>query len=145
MGRKLKQRGKAKLQGHDLIRVKGKLPAIQDRGQIEDIKDIYILEDAKSTFPTLYIHGKSKEFLGIVIARQSSDFLAMLAQKLVKNGKVSSEHPMAILQYPFPTYLVGMSLLAITPWGVPEDLDCIIMDLNVFQKAFRQKLFSISE
>ncbi len=145
MGRKMYQSGKAKLKGHDLFRIKGKLPGIQDHGQIEHLKDIYMIKDPKSSFQTLYIHGKEKEFLGIVLARQSSDFLALVAQKMVKKLDHPPEHPIVVLQYPFPTYSVGVSLLAISPWEEAEDLDSIFADLRTFQKAFRHKLYSILE
>jgi hypothetical protein len=145
MGRKMQQKGKVKLQGHDLFRVKGKLPAIQDHGQIEPIKDIYMIKDPKSTYKTLYIHGKEKDFLGIVISRQSSDFLALVAQKMVKKRDRSIELPIVVLQYPFPTYSVGVSLLAITQWEDAKDLDRIFTDLRAFQKEFRQNLYNILE
>jgi len=139
------QSGKAKLHGHDLFRVKGKLPPIQEQGKIEHIKDIYMIKDPKSLFQTLYIHGKEKDFLGIVMARQSSDFVALVAQKMVKKRDNSTELPIVVLQYPFPTYSAGVSLLAITPWEETQNLDRIFADLRAFQKAFRQKLYSILE
>ena len=145
MGRKMHQSGKAKLHGYDLFRVKGKLPPIQEQGKIEHIKDIYMIKDPKCTYQTLYIHGKEREFLGIVVARQSSDFLALVAQKMVKKWSSSTKFPIVVLQYPFPAYSVGVSLLVITPWEEVEDLDRTFGDLRAFQKEFRQNLYNMLE
>ncbi|MCK5344511.1 MAG: hypothetical protein KAR20_13950 [Candidatus Heimdallarchaeota archaeon] len=135
----------SKLKSYDLYRVRGKLPPIQEREGIEPIKDIYIIEYTKNKFPTLFMQGNSKSFLGIILARQSSDFLALIAQKRVKEGEIQTRYPISVVQYPFPTYSIGTSLLALTPWLDVEELEPIFSYLRTFQKSFRSKLRTLLE
>ena len=52
MDRKIKQQMKAKISAYDLYRIKGKLPPIQGRDNIELLKEIYLLDSTKYKYQT---------------------------------------------------------------------------------------------
>jgi len=117
--------------------VKGKLSPLQIDKKIEVIEQIITFQSKKRYYPYVFFLGKSLDFLGIVLARHSSDLLNMIARKLIISMKL---HGINLIQYHFPKEANSMKLITLFNWENVDDFKKILGTLDEIQIKFDNNL-----
>ncbi len=129
--------------------VRGKCTPLFIESSIQEIKKLYTFSSLKKTLPFVFFQMKEFVFLGIVIARQSSDLEAILASKLIrKMGKKHRDFDSSnfkIIQYRFPEDLNSLKLIVIRDWVDIEDFESITTNLQDIQSNMRRKMHQIMD
>ena len=113
--------------------VKGKFSPLQIDKKIEVIEQIITFQSKKRFFPYVLFHGKSLEFLGIVLSRQSSDLVNMIARKIIIPMKFQEIN---LIQYYFPKEINSIKLIALFKWKNIDDFKKILSNLDEIQIKF---------
>jgi hypothetical protein len=122
--------------------VKGKFPPLQIDKKIEVIEQIITFQSKKRHYPYVLFQGKSINFLGIVLSRQSSDLLNMIARKLIISMHF---HGINLIQYYFPKELNSIKLIVLFKWENIDDFKKILSDLDEIQIKFDETLKKFSK
>ena len=117
--------------------VQGKLIPLQIDKKIEVIEQIITFQSKKKYYPYIFFQGKSLNFLGIVLARQSSDLLTMIARKLLISMNFNG---IKLIQYYFPKETNSMKLISVFPWENIDNNKKILADLDQIQRKFDETL-----
>ncbi len=117
--------------------VPGKLSPLQIDKKIEVIEQIITFQSKKKYYPYIFFQGKSLNFLGIVLARHSSDLLNMIARKLLISMKFRG---LNLIQYHFPKELNNIKLIALFKWENIDNFYKTIGDLDEIQINFDQTI-----
>ena len=113
--------------------VKGKFPPLQIDKKIEVIEQIITFQSKKRHYPYVLFQGKSINFLGIVLSRQSSDLLNMIARKLIISMHF---HGINLIQYYFPKELNSIKLIVLLKWESIDEFKKILSNLDEIQIKF---------
>jgi len=113
--------------------VKGKLIPLQINKKIEVIEQVITFQSKKRHYPYIFFQGKSLDFLGIALARHSSDLLNMIARNLIIPMKF---HGINLIQYYFPKELNSIKLIALFKWENIDDFKKILSNLDEIQIKF---------
>ena len=119
------------------IIVPGKLSPLQIDKKIEVIEQIITFQSKKKYYPHIFFRGKSLNFLGIVLARHSSDLLNMIARKLLISMNFRG---LNLIQYHFPKEMNSIKLIALFNWENIDNFNKILGNLEQIQKNFGQTL-----
>ncbi len=117
--------------------VPGKLFPLQIDKKIEVIEQIITFQSKKKYYPYIFFRGKSLNFLGIVLARHSSDLLNMIARRLLISMKFSG---LDLIQYHFPKELNSIKLIALFKWEGIDNFNKIVCNLEQIQINFDQTI-----
>ena len=117
--------------------VQGKLISLQIDKNIEVIEHVITFQSKKRYYPYIFFRGKSLVFLGIVLARHSSDLLNMIARKLIIPMNF---HGINLIQYYFPKELNSIKLIALFKWENIDAFKKILNNLDEIQIKFDNNL-----
>lgn len=113
--------------------VPGKLIPLQIDKKVEVIEQIITFQTKKRYYPYVFFQGKSLDFLGIVLARNSSDLLSMIVRKLLISMNFNG---MKLIQYYFPKEANSVKLIVLFKWEIIDNFKKIISDLDEIQIEF---------
>ena len=113
--------------------VQGKLIPLQIDKNIEVIEQIITFQSKKRYYPYIFFRGNSLDFLGIVLARHSSDLLNMIARKLIIPMNF---HGINLIQYYFPKEVNSIKLISLFKWKNIDDFKKILGNLDEIQIKF---------
>ena len=122
--------------------VKGKLIPLQINKKIEVIEQIITFQSKKRYYPYIFFQGKSLDFLGIVLARHSSDLLTMIARKLLIS---MSFNELKLTQYYFPKESNNIKLITLFKWKNIDKIKKILSDLDQIQRKFDETLKKLTK
>ena len=117
--------------------VKGKFPPLQIDKKIEVIEQIITFQSKKRYYPYVFFQGKSLDFLGIVLARNSSDLLTMIVRKLLISMNFNG---IKLIQYYFPKEANSVKLIVLFKWENIDNFKNTIADLDEIQIKFDKTL-----
>src|SRR5208283_3321275 len=125
--------------------VSGKFSSIQFESELKYIKRIGHWDSGKKNLPFVIFQTANESFLGIVLARQSSDFLAGLAKRVLSKldceGNESNEKSKSVLlQYMFPKEFASTKLIVLVKWINRFDFQAFTQKLLSIQQLFLQKM-----
>lgn len=136
-------------QQENLTLVKGKYISLTTMGYIEEIKKICTFKSPKNNFPFLFFQSKVNFYLGITLARQSSDLLVLIAKKLLNKVPFTdppSESNYYLIQYMLPQDFASLKLILLRKFNSPispSSLDSVKNQMIEFQAHFVQSLKKI--
>ncbi len=117
--------------------VPGKLIPLQIDKKVEVIEQIITFQSKKRYYPYIFFQGKSLNFLGIVLARNSSDLLTMIVRKLLISMNFNG---IKLIQYYFPKEANSIKLIVLFKWEINDNFKKIISDLDEIQIKFDKTL-----
>ncbi len=117
--------------------VPGKLIPLQIDKKVEVIEQIITFQSKKRYYPYIFFQGKSLNFLGIVLARNSSDLLTMIVRKLLISMNFNG---IKLIQYYFPKEANSIKLIVLIKWEINDNFKKIISDLDEIQIKFDKTL-----
>ena len=121
-----------------LQKVRGQFSPIIINSIVVDLTNVYKFGE-NLFFPLFYLKTRDKHFLGITIAKQSSDIVNILAKQFLKqySGTFTPKKQLKILEYHFPNDNHHLKLLVLVEWTEIEDHNTLIQILTETQKNFR--------
>jgi hypothetical protein len=127
-----------------LTPIKGKFSPIQFQKEIMEIHKIYTFPSEKGTLPFIIFDLNKQVYIGITLARCSSDLLVALAKKTIgfvksKQEQKNSIFEISLMQYMFPkdfssNRLIAFSILAVDNIIQKEEFQKKIQFLQELQK-----------
>jgi len=117
--------------------VPGKLIPLQIDKKVEVIEQIITFQTKKRYYPYVFFQGKSLDFLGIVLARNSSDLLSMIVRKLLISMNFNG---IKLIRYYFPKEANSVKLIVLFKWENIDNFKNIIADLDEIQIKFDKTL-----
>ncbi|QEE15727.1 hypothetical protein DSAG12_01554 [Promethearchaeum syntrophicum] len=117
--------------------VQGKLIPLQIDKKIEAIEQIIIFQSKKKYYPYIFFQGKSLNLLGILLTRQSSDLLIMIARKMLVSMNFNG---IKLTQYYFPKEANSIKLIVLYKWEIFDEFTKILTDLDEIQRKFDETL-----
>ena len=137
----------------DFAKFKGNFAPIQIHDLFEKFYIIETFPGSHRNLPFIFLDGQHDGYLGIVLARQSSDFLVALAKKMIRYLKNQiKERPglekvmekVSIMQYRLPGEEASLKLILFIPWKDPQQFVPLVEELDFVQGAFIKKLADIA-
>lgn len=128
----------------NILEIKGKYAPIQDQDGIQEVECIWVLAAVKQNLPVLFIKIQKKYFIGVTLARQSSDLLGMIGKKVIKNHW-KSKIPKYLIQYRLPKDLNSLKLILYCEWAEFEEYEKIISQLVDIQEYFQKSIEKIAD
>jgi len=122
--------------------VPGKLIPIQIDKKIEVIEKIITFQSKKRYYPYIFFQGKSLDFLGIVLARNSSDLLTMIVRKLLISMNFNG---IKLIQYYFPKEANSVKLIVLFKWENIDNFKKRLTELEQIQTKFDKTLKKFSK
>jgi len=117
-------------------KIKGKYLPIQTHTGIESIEQIFTFDSQRKNYPFIFMVTKTHYYLGITLARQSSDFLVNLAKKMISDYKITKIN---LMQYMLPKDISSLKLILFREIGQAIELNDIIKDFSEIQTRFIAK------
>jgi len=117
-------------------KIKGKCLPIQTHGGVEVIQQIFTFDSKRKNFPYIFIVTKTHYFLGITLARQSSDFLVNLAKNIISEQKITKIN---LMQYMFPKEYTSLKLILFRELTQEAEFGGIQNELSQIQTEFIDK------
>ena len=138
---------------YKLQKLHGKFYAIQYGSEIVKIRKIHIFPSKKMNYPYLCFETKKFTFLGLVIARQSSDLLTHIAKKTILELKKSLNaevcaffelNSVKLIHYKLPLENHQVQLIVFFNWSKEEDTTDILRNLKTIQVKYTEKISSLA-
>lgn len=114
-------------------KIKGKCLPIQTHSGVEAIQQIFTFDSKRKNFPFIFIVTKTHYFLGITLARQSSDFLVNLAKAIISKQKITKIN---LMQYMFPKEFTSLKLIVFRDITQEEEFHNTLEELSLLQTYF---------
>jgi len=114
-------------------KIKGKCLPIQTHSGVEAIQQIFTFDSKRKNFPFIFIVTKTHYFLGITLARQSSDFLVNLAKAIISKQKITKIN---LMQYMFPKEFTSLKLIVFRDISQEEEFHNTQEELSLLQTYF---------
>ncbi|UYP47703.1 hypothetical protein NEF87_003988 [Candidatus Lokiarchaeum ossiferum] len=120
----------------------GKFYDVKFGTEIVKIKKIYIFQEHDKKKSYLVIETSTSTFLGIILAHQSSDLLALIGKKILQEKKRThdTEENANLIQYLLPMGNHQVKLIAFYIWTNEEQALEIIQKLDSIYEKFKQKM-----
>ena len=125
-------------------RVKGKFSPFSTSAGIESIKEVAIFASNRKNYPFYLFETSNSIFLGIMLARQSSDLLVLIADRVMKEMKLPFSG-VKLVQYAFPKENTGAKLLALVSVSEPRKTEPILEGLQKLQAQYIDKLNHLAD
>ena len=134
-----------------LKKFRGKKAPISYHSDIYEILDIYQFPSDLPHYPLFYFQAKRIQYIGITLARQSSDFVKLVAKKILRDpmlNKFSLKTPFthdngsldlsktSLLEYHFPRDNMSLKLILLVQWLDLDQYEAIEGLLKFLQKEF---------
>jgi hypothetical protein len=127
-------------------KVKGKYTPLVTKAGIEQIKKISLLESTKRYYPYLFFETEKNIYVGITLARQSSDLLVLIAKKYITQlRKENHDFSMNLIQYTLPNDYSSNKLILISKLEPNSDIITLKELLTKIQEGFSQRLNQLAE
>lgn len=127
-------------------KVKGKYTPLTTSTGIEEIKKISILESRKPNYPYLFFESTSNIYVGLTIARQSSDLILLIAKKYINQlRKENKEVNIYLIQYMLPNDYSSNKLIVLSRLEPDTNIEKLKEFLSKIQEEFLLKLNQIAE
>ena len=129
---------------------KGKFSALYTSTGIESVDKCASFDSLLKHHPLFYFQTKNHKFLGISLARQSSDLQVIIAKHVLKELMEKNEEISAIIgktammQYRIPKDQTSLKLISLLEWTDVSEFIPLTQILQVIQSEFRQKLKQIA-
>jgi hypothetical protein len=125
-----------------LLKIKGKYTPLSTPQSIEQVDAIWIIESKKKFLPYIFIETNQTKYLGIALARNSSDLLNAIAKKLILNQKAKTKltESSFLIQYMFPNDFSSVKLFALTEWKDINQATFLFSWYEEIQTLFLQKI-----
>jgi hypothetical protein len=117
-------------------KIKGKCLPIQTHTGVEPIQQIFTFDSSRKNFPYIFIVTKTHYYLGITLARQSSDFLVNLAKKIISEKKITKIN---LMQYMLPKDISSLKLIIFRELIQEVDFNSTQKELTDIQTQFTEK------
>ena len=123
-----------------LTKLHGKFYDVQFGDEIIKIKKIYIFQSQHHQY--ICIETRKYFFLGIILAQQSSDFLALMAKKIIVEKKHLNnlENTLHLIQYLLPMGNHQVKLITFYSWTNQEQTSEFMEKLEKIGEKFKQKM-----
>ena len=129
---------------NNVSEIKGKLAPLLEQHGIQEVESIWILSAVKQNLPVIFIKKQNKYYMGITLARQSSDLLVAIGKKIIKNNW-KNDVPKYMVQYRFPKDLNSLKLVLYCEWAEIDQYKEILESLIRIQEKFLDCLEKIAE
>jgi hypothetical protein len=127
-------------------KVKGKYTPLMTSQGIEEIRIISLLESTKPHLPYLFIETEKNYYIGLTLARNTSDLLVLIAKnelRKIKSKEVST--PFYLIQYMLPADFSSNKLIVLAPLSESVDVHQLKTHLQTLQHVFLMKLNQLAD
>lgn len=129
--------------GLNLVPIKGKCTPLATPTGVEKIKHVFSFESPQKLLPFYLFETKVHSYIGITLARQSSDFLVLLAKKTIAQYKSSHNATTGkffVMQYQLPKDYASVKLIVLSVEDAHTEILSITHALADIQSLFHTKL-----